>query len=61
MSNENKRKLDGFFFTCIAGVAAVSVAATLVIGGMTGTTAAPSADASTLAQENTELRQQMAL
>ena len=30
------RKLDGFFFACMAGVAAVSVAATLVIGGMLG-------------------------
>ena len=55
------RKLDGFFFTCMAGVAAVSVVATLVIGGMTGTTDAPSADVSALTQENTELRQQLAL
>ena len=30
------RKLDGFFYACMAGVAAVSVAATLLIGGMTG-------------------------
>ena len=30
------RKPDGFFFACMAGVAAVSVAATLLIGGMTG-------------------------
>ena len=30
------RKLDGFFFACMAGVAAVSVAVTLVIGGMLG-------------------------
>ena len=30
------RKLNGFFFACMAGVAAVSVAATLVIGGMLG-------------------------
>ena len=30
------RKLDGFFFACMAGVAAVSVAATLVIGGLLG-------------------------
>ena len=30
------RKLDGFFFACLAGVAAVSVAATLVLGGMLG-------------------------
>ena len=30
------RKPDGFFFACMAGVAAVSVAATLVLGGMLG-------------------------
>ena len=30
------RKLDGFFYACMAGVAAVSVAATLVLGGMLG-------------------------
>ena len=30
------RKPDGFFFACMAGVAAVSVAATLLISGMTG-------------------------
>ncbi len=30
------RPIDGFFFACMAGVAAVSVAATLVIGGMVG-------------------------
>lgn len=30
------RKLDGFFFACMAGVAAVSVAATLLLGGMLG-------------------------
>ena len=30
------RRLDGFFFACMAGVAAVSVAATLVISGMVG-------------------------
>ena len=30
------RKLDGFFFACMAGVAAVSVAVTLVLGGMLG-------------------------
>lgn len=33
------RKPDGFFFACMAGVAAVSVAATLLISGMTGKTA----------------------
>ena len=38
------RKLDGFFYTCMAGVAAVSVAATLLISSMTGgSTPAPSA------------------
>ncbi|MBR7178326.1 MAG: hypothetical protein IKD27_02240 [Oscillospiraceae bacterium] len=31
-----ERKLDGFFYSCMAGVAAVSVAATLLITGMTG-------------------------
>lgn len=37
MGNTRKnRKVDGFFVACMAGVAAVSVAATLVIGGMTG-------------------------
>ena len=35
------RKIDGFFLSCMAGVAAVSVAATLVIGGMTGSEKAP--------------------
>ena len=30
------RKIDGFFVTCMVGVAAVSVAATLVLGGMLG-------------------------
>lgn len=30
------RRVDGFFLTCMAGVAAVSVAATLIIGGMLG-------------------------
>ncbi len=35
------RKLDGFFFACMAGVAAVSVAATLVLGGMLGGDKAP--------------------
>ena len=35
------RKIDGFFLGCMAGVAAVSVAATLVIGGMVGGEKAP--------------------
>ena len=30
------RKLDGFFFACMAGVATVSVAATLILGGIFG-------------------------
>ena len=33
---KESRKLDGFFFACMAGVAAVSVAATLLLGGMLG-------------------------
>ena len=39
-----KGKVDSFFLTCMAGVAAVSVAATLLISSMTGgSTPAPSA------------------
>ena len=30
------RKIDGFLFACMAGVATVSVAATLILGGMLG-------------------------
>jgi hypothetical protein len=30
------RKIDGFFFACMAGVATVSVAATLILGGILG-------------------------
>lgn len=36
-----KGRVDGFFLACMAGVAAVSVAATLVIGGMVGGEKAP--------------------
>ena len=39
MSNQNEKpkgRIDGFFLGCMAGVAAISVAATLAIGGMTG-------------------------
>ena len=35
------RRIDGFFLTCMAGVAAVSVAATLVLGGMLGGNSKP--------------------
>ena len=67
-----KGKVDGFFLTCMAGVAAVSVAATLVISGMTGgersaadpaATTAPAAgiSASELMQENAELQRQVEL
>lgn len=71
------RRIDGFFAACMAGVAAVSVAATLVIGGMVGgdktpapavkdpvSTGAPSADGERLAaleQENSQLREQVRL
>ena len=75
--NKQGRKIDGFFLGCMAGVAALSVAATLMIGGMTGgektpaptvqnpiATTAPSqsaVDTSALEQENAELRQQVEL
>ncbi len=71
------KRVDGFFVACMAGVAAVSVAATLVIGGMVGgdkvpttqvkepvSTGAPSADGEQLAaleQENAQLREQVRL
>ena len=74
---KQSRKIDGFFLTCMASVAAVSVAATLMIGGMVGgekspaptvqtpvaTTAPsrPAVDTSALEQENAELRQQVEL
>ena len=35
-SEPPKGRVDGFFLACMAGVAAVSVAATLLIGGMVG-------------------------
>lgn len=70
-----KGRVDGFFLACMAGVAAVSVAATLVIGGMLGgekpptvsdpvSTNAPAAtgDSDQLAaleRENAELRAQL--
>jgi hypothetical protein len=34
--NKEGRKFDGFFFACMAGVATVSVAATLILGSMLG-------------------------
>ena len=60
------RKPDGFFFACMAGVAAVSVAATLVLGGMTGGVQnglplAGSDRVALLEQENAELRTQLEL
>ena len=62
-----KGRVDGFFLACMAGVAAVSVAAPLAISGMTG--GAPSktgkpadgASASALELENAELRAQLEL
>ena len=36
MNEKSKGRIDGFFLGCMAGVAAVSVAATLMISGMTG-------------------------
>ena len=70
------RKLDGFFFACMAGVAAFSVAATLVLGGLTGGKEDPPAPVETdppavvettggriteLELENAELRAQLEL
>ena len=70
-----KGRVDGFFLACMAGVAAVSVAATLVIGGMLGgekpptvtdpiSTNAPAATGNgeqlaALERENAELRAQL--
>ena len=63
-----KGRIDGFFLSCMAGVAAVSVAATLVISGMTGgstpaQSGKPSSNeaASALELENAELRAQVEL
>lgn len=63
-----KGRIDGFFLACMAGVAAVSVAATLAISGMTGgSTPAQSGKpaeneaASSLELENAELRAQLEL
>ena len=69
------RKIDGFFVACMAGVAAVSVAATLVISGMLGGSPQPvpgnptiqdpvvgetlSQAATDLERENAELRAQL--
>ena len=66
------RKLDGFFVACMAGVAAVSVAATLIVssmlGGNSGVPAGSpvsgetvSAAATELERENAELRAQLEL
>ena len=62
-----KGRIDGFFLACMAGVAAVSVAATLVISGMTGGTAPQTGKpqnneaATALELENAELRAQLEL
>ena len=72
IQNKQGRKIDGFFLGCMAGVAALSVAATLLIGGMTGSEKAPAPTVQTpvattapsqpaLVQENAELRQQVEL
>ena len=70
---ESSRKIDGFFVACMAGVAAVSVAATLVLGGMLGGNETPgnpviqnpvagdtsSEELTLLKRENAELRAQL--
>ena len=66
------KKVDGFFLACMAGVAAVSVAATLIVssllGGNSPAPAVPgsnsetvSAAATELERENAELRAQLEL
>ena len=63
-----KGRIDGFFLSCMAGVAAVSVAATLVISGMVGGSAPAQSGkpgsneaATALELENAELRAQLEL
>lgn len=65
-SEKPGKKIDGFFLTCMAGVAAVSVAVTLLVGGMMGgnTPAASgkpdqSAQLQALQEENTRLQSQV--
>lgn len=64
------KRIDGFFLGCMAGVAAVSVAATLLVSGMLGgnsSTPAGSAggavdhESAALEQENAELKAQLEL
>ena len=60
-----KGKVDGFFLACMAGVAAVSVAATLLLsGGVSAPAKAPGSDDSAVAQlelENAELKAKLEL
>lgn len=51
-----ERKLDGFFYSCMAGVAAVSVAATLLITGMSGGTPAVNGTTPVAGTESTQLQ-----
>ena len=67
-SSSPKGRIDGFFLACMAGVAAVSVAATMLISGMTGgsnpsQSGKPGSNevASALELENAELRAQLEL
>lgn len=67
-SSSPKGRIDGFFLACMAGVAAVSVAATMLISGMTGGSTPPQSGkpqnneaASALELENAELRAQLEL
>lgn len=60
-----KGKVDGFFLACMAGVAAVSVAATLLLsGGVSAPAKTPGSDDSAVAQlelENAELKAKLEL
>lgn len=61
------KRIDGFFIGCMAGVAAVSVAATLLVGGMlggnssSGTSGTVNHDVAALEQENATLKAQLEL
>ncbi len=65
-ATKSGRKIDGFFIGCMAGVAAVSVAATLLISSMGGGSSVPgsaggSGELDALRKENAELKAQVEL
>ena len=64
---KSPRKIDGFFLGCMAGVAAISVAVTMMFGGngasapVSGGSSNDSAVVAELERENAELRAQLEL